>query len=538
MTAPRALPVEGAPAARVLGRPGPQHVVLVKPPMQVARGNHLTLACPPLGIAYLAASLRSHGIPVTVVDAVGEAPDQVSPIQGRPGLLRYGLTDEQIVRRIPADATFIGVSSMFSEEWPLARSVLRALALAFPEALLVAGGEHVSAAPELVLRDCVGVSACVLGEGEETLVELVQHVTQGLSVSQLPGLALRSGARVLRTPRRKRVRALEDLARPAWDLLPMEQYLSRGLGYGVRRGRSVPILASRGCPFQCTFCSSPQMWTTRWSARAPAAVLAEMEDGVERWGARNFDFYDLTAIVRKDWIVEFCHLLIARRWDVTWQIPAGTRSEALDEEVVGLLFRAGCRNVAYAPESGSEAVLGRIKKRVRLDRMRRSMAAAIAAGLIVKCNLVMGFPDETPAEMLDTVRLCAELAWLGVHDVNVTPFCPYPGSELFESLLKSGRIPALDDRYFDMLSSYSDLSRTASFSDHVTELELGALRWAAMAVFYGASFGLRPSRAASLVLHLATGHQTTRLERALSDILARQRAIWGSGTRASREGLP
>lgn len=511
------------PAALRLGRAGPQKVVLIKPPMQVARGSHLTLACPPLGIAYLAASLREAGVEVSVVDGVGEAPDQVRPVPGRPGKLSYGLTDEQIVSRIPKDTTIIGVSSMFTEEWPLARSVLRAVIRACPHAVVVAGGENVSAAPDLVLRECPGLAACIIGEGEETLVELVQHIAEGKQVEWLPGLAFPDPVHGLRkTPRRQRISKVDDIPWPAWDLLPMEEYLSRGLGYGVKRGRSVPILASRGCPFSCSFCSSPKMWTTRWTARDPHQVIAEMEHGVEYWGAQNFDFYDLTAIVRKDWIVKFCKLLIAKNWDVTWQIPAGTRSEALDEEVVGLLYQAGCRNVAYAPESGSLAVLDRIKKRVKLERMMISMEAAIKAGLKVKCNMVMGFPDETPAEMLDTVRFCADLARLGVHDVNVTPFCPYPGSELFDSLLESGKIPALDERYFDMLASYSDLSKTASFSDHVNSLQLGALRWGAMLVFYGTSFGTHPSRGFSLVSNLARGRQTTRLERALSDIIERQ----------------
>lgn len=501
-----------------------QRVVLVRPPMQVARGNHLTLACPPLGIAYLAATLRARGVAVSVVDAVGEAPTQITPIEGPGHLLRYGLTDAQIVGRIPDDATVIGVSAMFSEEWPLARDVIRAIGRAFPSAAIVAGGEHVSAAPELVLRECAGVRACVLGEGEETLVDLIEHLDQGRSLATVAGVVYRDGAEIRKTPRRARIRAIDAIPPPAWDLVPMHEYLRHGLGYGVKRGRSVPILATRGCPFQCTFCSSPQMWTTRWSARDPSAVLDEMRDAIERYGAQNFDFYDLTAIVRKDWIVEFSRRLAEAGWGITWQLPAGTRSEAIDAEVAGHLYRSGCRNIAYAPESGSRAVLARIKKKASLDRMKDSMRSAIAAGLKVKCNMIMGFPDETREEMAETLRFCRDLARLGVHDINVTPFCPYPGSELFDELARSGRISGLDDAYFRMLASYSDLTRSDSFSQHVSSRELGLLRWSAMAQFYGMSFALHPDRIVSLAKNLATGKQTTRLDRALSDIVDRQLA--------------
>src|SRR5439155_4419084 len=108
----------------------------------------------------------------------------------------------------------------------------------------------------------------------------------------------------------------------------IEKYIDNACTYGANLGRSMPILASRGCPFECTFCSSPQMWTTRWSARKPEFVLAEMKKYIQRYCVTNFDFYDLTAIVKKQWIADFCRLLIDERVNVTWQLPSGTRSEA------------------------------------------------------------------------------------------------------------------------------------------------------------------------------------------------------------------
>lgn len=519
----RRLPLVHPSAGRAL-----PPVVLVKPPMQVARGNHVTLACPPLGLAYLAAALRERGADVTVIDAVGEAPTRVRPMRQHEHLLRYGLSDEEIVRRVPPDARIIGVTAMFSEEWPLVRDVIRAISKAIPNAVVIAGGEHVTAAPELVLRECDGVVACVLGEGEETIVELVERLADGLPLDGVAGIVYRDGDTIRRTGRRARIRAIDAIAPPAWDLVPMEGYLGHRLGYGVDRGRSVPIVATRGCPFQCTFCSSPQMWTTRWSARDPDAVLAEMESAILRYGAQNFDFYDLTAIVRRDWILEFCKKLTERRWNITWQLPAGTRSEAIDREVAHALFSSGCRNIAYAPESGSKELLRRVKKKVDLERMKASMRDAIDAGLMVKCNMIMGFPDETRDEMEETIKFCRELAAIGVHDINVTPFCAYPGSELFESLVQSGAITGLDDDYFRTLASYSDLAGSVSFSERVSSRTLGYLRLSTMAQFYGLSFARRPGRLASLARNLVTRRQHTRLERALSDLASRQVASWRS----------
>jgi anaerobic magnesium-protoporphyrin IX monomethyl ester cyclase len=512
-----------------------RRVTLVKPPMQVARANHLTLACPPIGLAYLAATLREQGTPVTIIDAVGEAPTHREPIAGSPQLLRYGLSDEALLARIPSDTDVLGFTCMFSEEWPLVRGVARRLRQHLPSAVIVAGGEHITAAPEFSMRDAGPgvIDLCVLGEGEETLAALVRALAQGRTGRDQPGLAYLDGDRFVRNPARPRIRALDRIPPPAWDLVPLDNYLSLGLGYGVNRGRSVPVIATRGCPFQCTFCSSPQMWTTRWAARDPELLLGEMEHAIERYGAQNFDFYDLTAIVRKDWIINFCRRLIDRRWGITWQIPAGTRSEAMDTEVVGLLAASGCRNVAYAPESGSPSVLKRIKKKIDLGRMKLSMQAAVRAGLQVKCNLIMGFPDETLAEACETIRFCHELAELGVHDVNVTPFCPYPGSELFEQLRASGRIAAMSDEYFHALASYSDLTRADSWSEHIPSWQLGVLRWAGMADFYGESFLRHPTRVLGLLRSLSTGKQETRLDKALSDIFRRsvpRAGAWGAQT--------
>ena len=183
--------------------------------------------------------------------------------------------------------------------------------------------------------------------------------------------------------KRGRIRAVTSIPKPAWDLTPIDSYLDNGLHYGVGEGRTMPMVATRGCPFQCTFCSSPNMWTTRWSARDAKDVVAQ-----------NFDFYDLTAIVKKSWIKEFCQELIDRDLNVTWQMPAGTRSEAIDDEVAELLARAGHRNIVYAPESGSPRMLELIKKRIKVPRMIESMRASVRNGM--SCGRRMRLSPSAP----------------------------------------------------------------------------------------------------------------------------------------------
>ncbi|NVB41289.1 radical SAM protein [Pseudenhygromyxa sp. WMMC2535] len=495
------------------------HLVLIKPPLRLPRASYTTLTCPPLGLAYLAASAERAGFEVTVIDAVGAAPRQLRALAD-PRFLRLGLSDEALLRQIPDDADVIGVTAMFSEEWPMIRGVLQAIRRAFPNTPIIAGGEHISAAPEFSLRDAAGaLDVCVLGEGEESLVALVRALSEALPLTEVAGLAfLDESGQLVRTPPRPRMTAIDDIPPPAWHLIPLENYLDHGLGFGIGRRRSVPMLATRGCPYACTFCSNPQMWGRRWVSRSPAAVVAEMSAAVERYGAQNFDFYDLTAMLRKDWVLEFCERVVAAKLGVSFQIPSGTRSEVLDDEVLGALQRAGCNHLVYAPESGSPAVLKRIKKQVDLERMKDSMSCAVARGMTVKCNFIVGFPDETLDEILATLRYCRALARAGVHDINLGPFCPYPGAALHDALRDQGQLPAMGDDYFDMLAIYSDLSRSVSFNARLSSRQLAGLRRLGMVSFYGEAFARHPLRALHMLQAAISGEHRTRLDRVLGDL--------------------
>ena len=210
--------------------------------------------------------------------------------------------------------------------------------------------------------------------------------------------------------------------------MPIENYLERGYGFGVNRGRSLPVMASRGCPYQCTFCSNPSMWTTRWIARDPDLLLDEIKEYQLRYNVENFDFYDLTAIVKKSWIFDFCRKIEERGIRFTWQLPSGTRSEAIDSEVAALLYKSGCRNMSYSPESGAASVLTRIKKKITTDSVIDSICAAFAQGMNVKCNIIIGFPGETFAEVLQSYRFIMRMALAGAFDISAWAFSPYPGS--------------------------------------------------------------------------------------------------------------
>jgi radical SAM superfamily enzyme YgiQ (UPF0313 family) len=507
----------------------PLHVCLVNPPTVSTPTTMVQEAVPPLGLAYVAAASSQAGHIVSVVDAVGEDLDRFTVWSREHRIMLRGLELAAIALRVPEDADVIGVSCMFSNAWRPTKDLLGILRRARPRARIVLGGEHATACHAYILDTCPAVDLVVLGEGEGTFIRLLDALATGENPSHLPGVAARDAPRDLRplatippTQRRPRVRDIGSIARPLWEAFPIERYVSGGFNHGIRRGRTMPILASRGCPYQCTFCSAPNMWTTKWTARAPDDVLGEMVDYMARYHVNDFAFYDLTAIVDRAWILEFCTRLIERRLSVTWQLPSGTRSEAIDAEVARLLHRSGCRNMNYAPESGAPSVLRRIKKRIRLDRVLGSIRDAVANGIEVKVNIILGFPDETPEEVWETYGFLTRLARAGVEAVSVFPFCPYPGTELFDELVRRGTV-RLDDGYFDALV-FTDFGRLVSYSDRFGREQLRALVWGALAAFHGVQLFTQPARVLDTALQILRHEQTSKIANAIEPMRARRRA--------------
>jgi radical SAM superfamily enzyme YgiQ (UPF0313 family) len=500
----------------------PRHVTIIRPAIISSTGTWSNPVTPPLGLAYLAATLERAGHQVVAVDGIGEKIDQFIE---EDGYLFQGLTISETVERIPAGTDMIGVSCMFSQDWPFCRQLIRAIRARFPETPIIAGGEHITAMPEYSLRDCRELDICVLGEGEDTIVELANHVGHWDRLLEVRGIAYLSHGQFLQSAPRERIRDVDDLPIPAWDYFPMEAYLNSRNAHGVFLGRSIGILATRGCPYKCTFCSNPLMYGKLWLARSPEKVVDEIEHYVKKYRVTNIDFYDLTMIIKKSWILEFCRLLEERGLSITWQLPTGTRSEVIDDEVSAALYRTGCRNVTYAPESGSVETLKKIKKQVDLGKLVTSIKCALRNNIHVKVNLIMGFPHERRKHLFQTIFFAWKLAWLGVHDAAIFLFSPYPGSALFDELRAEGKIGELNEEYFRSLVSFMDPFAPSEYCRHVRGRELSFWRLFGMATFFVVSYLIRPIRFVRLVKNVIKNESETVLEQRLGALLHRPKAL-------------
>jgi radical SAM superfamily enzyme YgiQ (UPF0313 family) len=228
--------------------------------------------------------------------------------------------------------------------------------------------------------------------------------------------------------------------------------------------------------------------------------------------------------VKRSWIVEFCNIITSRRLDITWQLPSGTRSEAIDEEVCRLLYQSGCRYLNYAPESGSEIMLSRMKKQISKTSMMTSIRGALANGLNVKSNFILGFPSERLRDVKDTFTWVLGMAWAGVHDVSVFPFSPYPGSALFQEILQDGQI-VLNDHYFYSLSQYTDPRYARSYCRNMSKSSLRLVCLGTMMAFYLVSYLRRPVRVLEMVGYLIRDDAKTKLAAALIRVRKKRREL-------------
>ncbi|MGN7612977.1 B12-binding domain-containing radical SAM protein, partial [Magnetococcales bacterium HHB-1] len=365
-------------------------VTLVRTPVVFLKGNLANEAVPALAFAYLSAFLRAKDYTPHWVDGTGEGLNQIWPFERFSDCLCQGLTVDEIIQRIPKDSEVIGIHAMFSNEWPVVREITMAIRENFPHAIFVAGGEHITALTEYSLRDCPALDYVVRGEGEENFFNLLEFIAGKQSENTLSSIGyLDQNDHYIQTSHLMRMRSLDQLPWPWWPEGYLQRFWQAGKSFGPQSLRDMPMMITRGCPYQCTFCSNKEMWTTRYVLRDIDDIIAEIKHYIKTYEITAIQLYDLTAVVKRSWIMALTQRLLKENIKVQWDFPSGTRSEILDQEVLERLKQIGANYICYAPESGSPRMLKILKKQVDLDNMTQSFLIAKKLGLVVRVNTII-----------------------------------------------------------------------------------------------------------------------------------------------------
>ncbi len=403
----------------------------------------------PLNLAYLARALDNHGIDYDIVDTLAtEHHFQIDSLN----IEAHGLSFADTVAQINPKTKVIGISSMFTNEYLIVRELVLAIKTKFPDVIIVLGGEHPTAFPEATLKYEEAVDYIFHGEGEDSIVQFMKNYNEGRPLEESPGIYYRKqtqqGIEVIRNERPPRLIEIDNHL-PLWDKIPVQYYLDKKLSLSRIGVRSMPILATRGCPYRCTFCSNEEMWGTRYVMRSLDSVIGEMKDYIAKYDVSHFDFQDLSTSINKKWFVGLLERMKNELPGVTWEMTVGTRSEILDDNVLNLLKDSGTTQLTYAPETGSYELSKRIQKKINYKKLFESIKVANRIGMEVKSHLIIGFPSETLLDLIKTLFLGLRLGFYGVKGVSIYVFSAYPGSKLFEEKYNQKEFTRED--YFEYL---------------------------------------------------------------------------------------
>ena len=408
-------------------------VVLINPNLLAQRSDLFTtgIVYMPIGLAYVAASLREAGLRPTVIDAYGEAPQRTRK-EGK--FLAFGLTVDEVVDRVPGDAALVVLYANQVSNTQSILDLLRGIKAAMP-GLPVVILENTQAVTAFALKPVAplffqaGADYALTGEAEESVCRLARAMGRGEPASSVPGLI---GPTFTNPPGTGA--DLDSLPLPAWDLFPVKNYWATHYAHGpLSTGRYLPLLTSRGCPYPCKFCVVPATNGQRWRARSPENVVAEMEQFMRQFGVREFHVEDLDPTIDDRRTRKFCELLIEKSLNVVWKIVAGTKVETIrSEETIDLMAASGCRYISISPESGSPRVLKLMSKPFKIDHAVRLIHRMNRVGIRSQACFVLGFPGETDEDRALTVGMVHDLTRNGVDEIALFIISPVPGSAIFD----------------------------------------------------------------------------------------------------------
>lgn len=409
-------------------------VLLVNPPMLTEQGRYIDgyqgvrPKLPTLGLAYIAAVLEKGGHEVRIIDGMAE------------------ITSAEKIAGICESFDIVGITSITFLAL-LSCGVAKAVREHNKNIPVIMGGPHASVLPEEVLQD-KNVDYVVIGEGENTFLELVEALEAKGSIENIKGIGYRKDGKVILTQNRPIQENLDQMPLPARHLLPMSSYRSSEVR--AKRHPALHMMSSRGCPYNCSFCSNKIMHRFKLRMHSPERVIEEMSVLVKDYGAKEIHFWDDCFVFDEERIYKICDLLHKSRLKIPWDCEATMGRVNL--KMLKEMRRAGCFSVSYGIEVGSDERLRKINKGwLNRDKIRQVLKLTHESGLRARGYFMFGFVGETLEEMEQTIQFAKEL------DLDFATFSllvPLPGTDDYERAKKEGRF----DKYYWRHTLVSEIS--------------------------------------------------------------------------------
>ena len=369
---------------------------------------------PPMGLIQIAAVLEARGYRVRIIDAnvLGLYPADIVPLVKETDVI--GLT---------------AMTPTVSRAIETAQEIKKV----HPDLPVVLGGSHATLLPEETMAAAPSVDYLVRGEGEESFIRLLFALEHDEPPDDIGGISFRRDGEVIHVPQGEGMTEVDSLPFLAYNLIPLERYRPH-----PPHGRALPfavLITSRGCPYNCAYCSKP-VFGRKFRAQSPGRVVDEIESLHNKYGVREIAFYDDVFTLDKERAYGISEELLSRGLNVTWSCE--TRVNLVDRELLAVMKRAGCYSISYGLESGSQEILDVINKNTTLEQAEEAVRHTREADIAAIGYFMVGSPGETPETIRQTIQLAKRLK-LDFAQFSITT--PFPGTELYSLYLKSGGSP-------------------------------------------------------------------------------------------------
>lgn len=413
-------------------------VLLVNPPQIFYPASWFTEPQIPLGISYIAAMLEKNGYNVDILDALIADFSPRAEDGGRRYGMAWGKIKEAIQRSRP---DVVGITSPNTPQIDNASRVSQIVKQLDSKILTVVGGPHVSVQPMQFLRDIGSVDIVVIGEGEYAMLDIMRYREGKKNISEILGIAYRKDGQIILNPRRAFIKNVDEIPFPAYHMLDMEEYLnpSRSKYRAGKRLREMPMITSRGCPYNCVFCSIHLHMGRKWRAHSKEYVTSHIKHVINNYGVHHIHFQDDNLTLDIERFESILDALIDEGIRFTWDTPNGVRADRLTEDLLRKMKTANCTHLQIAIESGDQCVLDSIiGKHLRLEDAVRTAQACQQLGIKLDAFYVIGFPGEKKQDMKRTIDFALRLKREYGVGMGLSVAAPYLGTKLYQICKEKG----------------------------------------------------------------------------------------------------
>lgn len=369
----------------------------------------------PLNLLILGACLRNNGHEVGILDQT------LALLQGK-----TNDDDPESYRRVvelihAAQPDVVGLTTMCNS-YPQTLSLARHYREIDPQAKIILGGPQATVTDLQTLKYFPWIDAVVRGEAENSLPELINCWENDDVPGRVAGITWRGDdGRVYRNEDAPLLQDIDSLPFPAYDLYPLDQI----------DVRLIPIEGGRGCPYGCTFCSTSRFFKRRYRIKSVQRLIAEMKFFYENYGFNEFELVHDNLTVSRRWVEEFCQALLEGDYPFKW--GSGARIDSVDADMLAEMARAGCIGIYYGVETGSQRLQPIIKKKLKLENALPIVRASVENKIRSTSSFIIGFPDETVSDMLDSFNMALDVIALAPDTLaQMHLLAPLLGSPLYE----------------------------------------------------------------------------------------------------------